>query len=296
MEVSAPQSSFRSDSTNQRRRVVPQTGTLTIGAPTPESGTEAASRVADVLLLFAGSPRELGVSEIARTLGTCKAVVHRIVRSLESRQLVIANRPGGTYTLGPAAAVLGARALQRFDFRSLARPILHRLQAETGETATVSALIGTSRVYLDQVVSLQEVKMTVELGRPFPLFAGASSKAVLAYASEMLRRQVMDGPLVRLTAATVIDRRRLEHELELVRADGVAVSFGERQAGSASVAAPVRGPAGEAIGAISVCGPADRFSPEAVLDCKPIVRAAGIAVTRACARAESPSLEFATAG
>ena len=266
-------------------RIVSHSGTPLIGAPAPASGTESATRVADVLLLFAGASRELGISEIARTLGLCKATVHRIVRSLESRQILSAVRPGGAYRLGPTAAVIGARALQRFDFRTLARPMLHRLQAETGETATVSALIGVSRVYLDQVISLQEIKMTVELGRPFPLHAGASSKAVLAFAGESLLRQVLDAPFERLTAGTVADRRALERELEEIRRAGVAVSIGERQPGAASVAAPVLGPQGDVIGAISVCGPSDRFSAQAVDRLRPVMRAAGRAVSVACQRA-----------
>lgn len=280
--MTVPNSNSRPD---HPARIVSHIGTPWIGGPTPRSGTESATRVADVLLLFAGASRDLGISEIARTLGICKATVHRIVRSLESRQILTAVRPGGSYRLGPTAAVIGAHALQRFDFRALARPVLHRLQAETGETATVSALIGLSRVYLDQVVSLQEIKMTVELGRPFPLHAGASSKAVLAFASPSLRRDVLDARLEPVTARTVADRHALERELEEIHRCGVAVSIGERQAGAASVAAPVLGPAGDVLGAISVCGPAGRFSGEAVAAFRPIVRSAGRAVSAACQRA-----------
>lgn len=259
-----------------------------IGAPTPRSGTESATRVADVLLLVAETQNQLGVSEIARTLGLSKATVHRIVRSLESRQILSPVRPRGAYQLGPAAAVVGARALERFDFRTLARPILHRLQAETRETATVSALIGNSRVYLDQVVSLQEIKMTVELGRPFPLHAGASSKAVLAFAGATLRHRVLAGPLERMTDRTVVDPDALERELDDIRSSGVAVSRGERQAGAGSVAVPVFRADGDVIGAISVCGPADRFSQEAIARFGPLVRAAGGVLSAACRAHASP--------
>jgi IclR family acetate operon transcriptional repressor len=277
--------SFEQQRTGHSARVVSHTGTPLIGTPTPASGTEAATRVADVLLLFACASRELGISEIARTLGICKATVHRIVRSLESREILASARPGGPYALGPTAAIIGAHALQRFDFRATVRPVVHRLQAETGETATVSALIGSARVYLDQVISLHEVKMTVELGRPFPLHAGASSKAVLAFVSESLRSHVLAGALEPLTARTVVDPAALARELDEIRRCGVAVSLGERQAGAASVAAPVFGPDGDVIGAISVCGPADRFSPEAVARLRPAVRSAARLASAACQRA-----------
>jgi IclR family acetate operon transcriptional repressor len=102
-----------------------------------------------VLLTFAGSGEQQGVSEISRRLGLSKAVVHRILRSLVSRRLVSLNEMSGGYRLGPAAATLGARALRDLNLRENALPVLRRLQQESGETATVSELVGVSRVYLD---------------------------------------------------------------------------------------------------------------------------------------------------
>lgn len=260
---------------------VPLIGTESlIGGKTPPSGTESASRVADVLLLMAAGPHRVGVSEIARALHLSKTVVHRILRSLESRHLVTADGEHGRYSLGPSAAALGARALRDLDLRSVALPVLRRLQAETNETTTVSALVGTARVYLDQVVSLSEIKMTVEVGRPFPLHAGASSKAVLAAAHEELRRQVLEGPLPRLTTLTTVDRPRLELELDAIARDGVAVTLGERQEGAGSVAAPVFGAEGAVVGAISLCGPVARFTPEAVARYRPLVRDAARGISR----------------
>lgn len=214
--------------------------------------------------MFASKPTSLGVSEIARQLDLSKAVVHRILRSLASRNLLSFNEDTHKYSLGSAAAALGARALRDRQLRQIAMPVLRRLQYETGETMTVSELIGTARVYLDQIPSLKEIKMTVELGRPFPLHAGASSKAILAFAPPELRQSVVTGPLVALTPNTITERLKLEEELLRTEQVGTAVSFGERQPGAASVAAPVCGIDGYAIGAISACGPIERFDEETV--------------------------------
>jgi IclR family transcriptional regulator, acetate operon repressor len=239
------------------------------------AGTEASKRVADVLLLFASEPRQLGVTEVARQLGLSKAVVHRIMRSLESRQLVLADTDKRTYVLGPAAAAIGVRALKDVDLHSVALPVLRKLQFDTEETTTLSALVGTARVYLDQVVSLKEIKMTVEIGRPFPLHAGASSKAVLAFASPELRSHVLEHDLQRsLTARTIVGREKLERELDRIGDEGVATSLGERQAGAGSVASPIFDANGRVVGAISVCGPVDRFDASTVERFKPLVHAA----------------------
>ncbi|WP_216893900.1 IclR family transcriptional regulator [Nocardia alni] len=230
--------------------------------PTP--GTEAAARVADVLLLFTDGPSRLGVSGIARDLGLSKAVVHRILQSLATRGMVVLDPESRQYRLGPAATALGARAFRESDLRASALDLLRALRDETGETATLTALVPDGRIYLDQVEGTHEIKMTVELGRRFPLHAGSSGKCMLAFLPEETRRRTLAGPLTALTSNTVTDPDDLEAELTLVRELGFARSGGERQADAGSVAAPVFGMTGEVIGSISVCGPRYRVTEEFV--------------------------------
>lgn len=228
----------------------------------PPSGTTSATRVADLMLLFLHEPAGIGITDAARRLQLSKAVVHRILQSLEARAFVRVDPHSRRYILGPAVTALGAQALRQTDLRAAAMPVLRRLQQETGETTTVSALVGTHRVYLDQVVSLAEIKMTVEIGRAWPLHAGSSSRAILAFAPAALADQVLSGELPGLTPLTITDPAALEADLERVHARGVAISRGERQPGAGSVAAPVFGPEGTVVGAISICGPVDRFTDE----------------------------------
>jgi IclR family acetate operon transcriptional repressor len=145
----------------------------------------------------------------------------------------------------------------------VAMPVLRELQQATGETTTVSALVPGGRVYLDQVESAKEIKMTVEVGRRFPLLAGSSSTCILAFLPSEQQEEVLAGPLDALTPRTIVDPGRLLDRLDEVRRTGVAQSDGERQAGAGSVAAPVFGLDGAVQGAVSVCGPADRVGPAA---------------------------------
>jgi DNA-binding IclR family transcriptional regulator len=223
-------------------------------------GTEASERVADVLLQFMGAPETLGVSAVAREMGLSKAVVHRIMRSLVNRELLSVEPTTRSYKLGPATAALGARALRDSGLRVAALPVLRDLQRQTGETTTVSAHVGDGRVYLDQVVSEKEIKMTVELGRRFPLHAGSSGQAILAFLSTAQQEEVLQHPLAALTADTIVDSATLRARLESIRSLGIAESGGERQVGAGSLAAPVFGLDGHPVGALSVCGPFSRFT------------------------------------
>lgn len=245
-----------------------------------EGGTEAARRVADVLMLFTGAEDVLGVSEISRRVGLSKAVVHRILRSLVSRELILPEQTERGYRLGPAAAAIGARALRDSSVRRAALPVLRRLQQDSGETATVSEVVGTSRVYLDQILSKNEVKMTVEIGRRFPLHAGASSKAILAFAHPDLQREVLEGPLEALTPHTKVDRAVLETEMEQIRRDWVVSSSEERLVGATSVAAPILNVDGCAVGGISICGPVWHIGPDLIERLRPMVRDAAQEISR----------------
>lgn len=255
------------------------------GGPEPRPGvspvgTEAATRVADVLLTFASGPSALGVSEIAVRLGLSKAVVHRILQSLVSRSLLRADPVTREYRLGAGVIALGSRALRDLDLRQLAGPTLRRLRDTTRETTTLSGRLQDSRMYLDQYESPQEIKMTVRLGHPYPLHAGASSRVMLAFLPTETVDRIVDQGMVRLTSETVSDPAQLRQSLEEIRRLGYATSRGERQHGAGSVAAPLFGAASEVLGALSVCGPVSRFDPETVRALIPQVRAAAHEISR----------------
>jgi IclR family acetate operon transcriptional repressor len=247
----------------------------------PTTGTEGASRVVDVLLFFLDEPNAIGISHVSRQLDLSKAVVHRIFQSLVAKDMIVQDPQSKLYTLGPATAALGARAFRDSSLRIEATPILTELRNVTDETATLSELIGHERAYIEQFPSPREIKMLVEIGRRFPLHAGSSSKAILAFLDHEHQNEVIDGTLARLTPETVVDRSQLIDDLRVVHGHGYAVSHGERQRGAGAVAAPIFNHRGDVIGAISVCGPAERFGQDTVDSLIPLVtQAAGQISTR----------------
>lgn len=240
-----------------------QTETPTDDGEGQSRSIAAVERAMDVLLLFGRSSRpDLGVTEISTELGLTKAAVHRILTALRSRELITVDQTTRRYALGHAAIALGRAYLARNDLRAMAAPELRHLSAETGETATLSIRRGDTRMYADQVVPAQELRMEVSLGIPYPLHAGSSSKAFLAFLDET----EVDGylerhPLEPLTDKTITDAAALRKELAAVRRRGYATSLGERQLGAASIAAPIFDHDGHVIATLSVAGPLTRFKP-----------------------------------
>jgi IclR family transcriptional regulator, acetate operon repressor len=220
----------------------------------------AIERAADVILYFTTVDRpDSGITEIARDLGMAKAAVHRVLASLRSRDLISLDETTRRYSLGPAVLSLGLTYLDRLDVCGLAAAALPGLSRATNETATLSVRTGNSRVYVEQVTPPREVIMSVRIGVPYPLHAGASSKAFLAFMRDEEIDAYFRTAIEPLTSATIVDEDELREQLAQIRDRGWAESVGERQAGAASVAAPVLNHTGAPSAVLSISGPADRF-------------------------------------
>lgn len=253
------------------------------GSPAEEgqtsSGIERALQV--IFAVAEAKGPDVGVSELARSLGLSKAVVHRVVRTLVAANFFSFDERTRRYRLGPGAVSVGLAAMAQMEVPRIAQPHLERLVASTRETATLSVRYGTQRMYLTQVLSPQEIHMSVQLGRLYPLYAGASSKAILAAMEPDEIRDYLDSqPLTPLTPITIQDPDRLVEELEVIRNRGYAVSLGERQQGAASVAAPVFEATGRVYGSISICGPVSRLSVGKVEEYGQLVHEAAAEVSR----------------
>jgi IclR family acetate operon transcriptional repressor len=155
---------------------------------------------------------------------------------------------------------LGNAVLGRLDLREVARPHLHELAIETGETATLSAPGEHDAMTVDFAQSASSVQSVAHVGRPSIGHATATGKVLLAFGEA----GVPAGPLKEYTPRTIVDRRKLGLELDRVRRQGYAEACGERETHLNAVAAPAFGPHGSLAAIIGVQGPASRFGRDAM--------------------------------
>jgi IclR family acetate operon transcriptional repressor len=220
-----------------------------------ETPTATVGRVTALLNVFAESPGDLGITEIAETLGLAKSVVHRLAAALTKAGYLTQTPGTRRYALGPSATRLGHAALGQKDIRGRARPLLRDLAAVTGETTTLSTLAGDGRVYAEQVESTHPVRQSVRIGEVAPLHAGASGKAMLAFLPETRRASVLAHLMksrVLLADGSKLDIATLKRDLDSIRRRGFATSQAERILGATSAAAPVFDNHGDVVGSISV--------------------------------------------
>jgi IclR family transcriptional regulator, acetate operon repressor len=223
------------------------------------NGTPAATvrRVTAVLDAFLDANGELGVTEVASRLRLAKSVVHRLMTALTESEYLLQSGSSRRYTLGPRAVRLGLAALGQLNIRERALDHLQALAAETGETATLSVMVGDRRVYADQVECSQRVRQTIQIGDSAPLYLGASGKAILAFLPPERRATVVQAaanPTVTRADGAPVDTEALDAELTAIRQRGYATSLSERILGATSAAAPVFDHRGQVVGSISVAG------------------------------------------
>lgn len=210
------------------------------------------------VLELLGERGGIAVKDVAAELRCSRSSAYRIVRTLHARGWIVESH-FGVYALGPQATALGTHGRAQPGLRDIALPVMRDLVRRFGETVTLSVLVGQERVCIDQVESPKEIRMTVRVGQPYPLYAGGSGKAILmALAPEVRTAYLRQVPRRRLTKNTQTDRRALEQALAASEARGYVVSVAERDPEAFAVAAPISDRSG-VVGAIALCGPVSRW-------------------------------------
>jgi DNA-binding IclR family transcriptional regulator len=212
------------------------------------------ARAVQLLEVLAASESGLGVNEVARRLGVNASTASRLLATLQEAGLV-ERTDAGPYRLGLKLVALSDRVLAQLDVRQLARPLLARLVAETGETATLSLPGETETITVDFVPSGSSVVSMARVGRPSVPHATAVGKVMLAFAGGTAPA----GELTAFTERTITDRAALERELAGVRERGWAEAVGEREPDLAALAAPAFGRGGELAAILGIQGPAPRL-------------------------------------
>jgi len=166
-----------------------------------------------------------GIAELQGATGLPRATAHRLARALEQHGLVRRDADG-RFCLGLALVGLGHAAAAGFPLADLARPVLVRLRDRVGESVQLFVVEGEGRRCVVSLQSAHGLRWIVPEGALLPLHVGSAGRVLCG---------------------------------ELGTA-GWVQSVEEREAGVASVSAPVVGPDGDVLAAVSVSGPVERLT------------------------------------
>ncbi|MFB8003720.1 IclR family transcriptional regulator [Nocardia sp. NPDC056000] len=235
---------------------------MAVAAGYPIESVDTAIRI---LLMLKDEP-ELRIAAVARELGVARSTAHRMLTTLQARDMLRQDPATKAFGAGPALVELGIAVMGAADLKAAARPILEQLAERTGETVHLVTLEGTELVFVDGVEGKQVIRAGLRTGHRTPAHTTGAGKALLAVLdSTELRRRY---PTARLTGGTddaVHTRRALETDLDEVRTRGYGINHAESESGLTALGAVIHDTRGGVRGALSLSGPSFRI-PAAKID------------------------------
>jgi DNA-binding IclR family transcriptional regulator len=208
------------------------------------SGVGVIDKAVMVLDTLEAGPTSL--AQLVAATGLARPTVHRLALALVHHRLVSRDMQG-RFVLGRRLVELAAAAGEDRLIAS-AGPILLSLRDATGESAQVFRRQGDTRVCVASAERPVGLRDTIPVGTQLSMKAGSAAQVLLAWEDHERLLEGLRGARFTPTVLAGVRRR------------GWGQSLGEREPGVASVSAPVRGPSGRVIAAVSISGPIERLS------------------------------------
>jgi IclR family transcriptional regulator, KDG regulon repressor len=252
------------------------------GAVPAASGSSKSLQKALRILLFLGqSGSDLGITQLANSLGLDKATVHRLLNAMQKFDLIEKNSENGRYRLGLKLHELGVRALESRTLRNEAHRFLLDLARESHETVSLAVSGNGGIICLDRVDSPHTViSVRTPVGARFPAHCTAVAKALLAYLpDEEIDAILASHRLARFTPFTLTRAEDVKTNLRLTVQRGYALDAQELEEGLSGVAAPIRGRDGQVIAAVGMAGPTPRFRGGALTEKIVLTKAASAKIS-----------------
>lgn len=196
-----------------------------LGVDVPVTGVGVLDKAMVVMRAVFDAP--CGLAQLQETTGLPRATAHRLASALEVHGLLRRDAVG-RFELGHGLVALGQRAAARFPLVDIARPVATALRDSTGEAVQIFVREGNQRRCVLSLESAHGLRWIVPEGSLLPIEVGSSGR-------------LLGGELAR---------------------NGWLQSVGEREAGVASVSAPIRTADGAVVAALSVSGPVERLTKQ----------------------------------
>ncbi|WP_082548962.1 IclR family transcriptional regulator [Rhizobacter sp. Root404] len=220
-----------------------------------EGGVAAVERALSIL--DALTEDRVTLVELSKRTGLYKSTVLRLLKSLEKYGYVLRNAEG-LYRLGSKVLLLGSLYQRHFRTSDIVPPVLEKLAADLHEGASFYVCEDDKRICLHRVDSTRAIRDSVHVGDRLPLTVGAAGHVLRAFTGARGER------------------------FDEIRRAMYAASFGERDAETAAIAAPVFGSGNRLMGALSVSGPRYRLEELGEARIVPVLFKYAKELTRTC--------------
>jgi DNA-binding IclR family transcriptional regulator len=220
-----------------------------------EQGMQNTSIEKAVLILkqLAIAPYEFKTSELARRLGMNRSSVYRILQALKDCDLVICDKAGEHYKVGPEMYHIGTTYLYNNNFHSKLVDILSEISEIIKESVGMAIKDGDKIMSLLEIEVHQPMKLNDVPGRYYPPNKGNYGKTLMAYQDPEYIERVLSGRVFEKTFYnTLTTKEELLQEYALIRSRGYSLSIDELGIDILGVGVPIFGESGKIKACVAV--------------------------------------------
>jgi DNA-binding IclR family transcriptional regulator len=218
-------------------------------------------RVVRLLRHIAEGDRFINMSRMARELGINRTTLLRLLHTLEAERFIEPRPEGQGWRIGVGLIGLTAQAFFSEDLVQISVPVLTRLAETLSLSAHLGVLDGLEVVYLVRRVPNHTFASNIRIGSRLPAHAANMGRIILAHlAPERVDRLYAGVIMKAVTPHTAVTLAQLHAQLAADRAEGLAWSDGNFEAGISSVAAAVFDATDMPVAALNVSGHSAAFS------------------------------------
>jgi DNA-binding IclR family transcriptional regulator len=233
-------------------------------------------RAAAILRAFDPAHRELTLAALVERSGMPRSTTHRTADKMI--QLGWLDKPRERYRIGNRLFEISSLAPIRHELREAVLPFLQDLHNATKTTVQLGVLDGVEILVVEKITGHRPMPMLSQPGGTIPAYCSGLGRAILAYSDPGTVDRVLDGELPARTPRTLTSKIAVMRELTAVPDQGWAADREEGNFGVSCVAAPIFGPLGDVVAALSVTGPSKLVRVDRIA---PAVRMAAAAASRA---------------
>lgn len=152
---------------------------------------DALARGLSILEAFSRSSAPMSNGELSQMTGLAPSTVSRLTHTLVILGYLRVERGSRRYMLTPKCLNLGYPVLSHLSFLEQARPVLHRLAAETRETAALAIRDGLNATFVECVQGTSLVAVRLATGARLPIAVSAAGLSLLAQMTRQERNTLV---------------------------------------------------------------------------------------------------------
>lgn len=225
-----------------------------------------------LLDLFTEDIQELSLREIALRSELPKPTAYRLLASLVESgflQKTKENEQDSGYRLGLKLLEFGHLVSNQLEIREIALPFMEDLAHDINEVIHIVIANQDEATYIEKVDSTRALRLYTRIGKSSPLYLGSGPKLLLAFMDKEKQAEILgDAKLYAIDDHRLIDKTKLQKELDIIREEGYAYSIGEQDLETTGISYPLFNYRKQVVGSLTVTGLSSHFEGENLQEIK----------------------------